>query len=161
MLNNFLIFVIALLAITRRGQDRASIAVFSVCVILFAIVGAKIDDAYALLYYLGAAATDLLIIFILSRMAYPTRLTVQLQTACQRFIYLSSFGWVMYLVYVPPELYNFLCTLLYAWTIGVILNGGNRNVLGNNAMDRGSTRVFSSNHTRSFTVQTNKMAGRN
>ena len=66
-----------------------------------------------LTYYAGSALLDLAAIIIISHAAKVSSMAVNLQKICLASIILNFFGWVMWMLYMPPVMYNSLFIALY------------------------------------------------
>ncbi len=141
------------------NTNRLGIYVFCFLATLFGLVGQLIPDNLGYFYYIGAALTDLLIVYVLSRLANPTKLISKIQELCILFIAANFAGWVMYMAYLEPIYYTVLCFLLYSRMI-LITNGGVYD-LGNNPMDSGYIRFFSNDNANSYVVHQDKTEPRN
>ncbi len=161
MISDLLVGLIAVSALYCRGQDRLAVSLFSLGVLSFSWVGGRLDDYDGTVFHALAYAFDLLVIFLLSKIAYPTSIIVNLQTVCRRFIYINVLGWVAYMLYFPPIAYNWACSVLYAWILLTILAGSRTNDKRDNAVGGGLVGVYRGNPSGGFTMQTNKKAAGN
>jgi len=134
---------------------------FSVPLLIYGIVDEFIPDDMGTLYLLGATWIDLAIIFYLSRLAQISELIVNIQKACEAFIYVNLFGWVAYMLYIPHEAYNSTCTLIYAWVLIKIIDGGGWREFRDSTMDWWCPRVYSSHRASGFAQVPHKKATRN
>ena len=157
-MNTFLIFCILISAYFMLNDiGRFSIYVFCSFVIAFNIIGNYIPAEYGTLYYIGAAIIDLLIIAILSQVVNPTKATTNIQDTCKAFIMLNFIGWVLYMNYASPEVYTFLCALLYSGLFLSILTGGKH---GDATLDSRDTSFYSNHPARDYVMQSNEKEAR-
>jgi len=76
------------------------------------------NDLDGLMYYGSAALFDLLAIILIANLAIPTVLAKQMLYISVISIIFNYFGWVLWLTYMPPTLYNGsfivlnLCTII-------------------------------------------------
>lgn len=85
---------------------------FAITCSLYGLLSDYILNNY--LYYILAAYTDLLIIYLLSRIIKPTNAIMLLQKICLYFIYINLAGLAVYYYELPPVIYSFSCGVLYA-----------------------------------------------
>ena len=144
-------------------EDRQSINVYIFCLfcLIFNAVDKYIPEPYGGLAYIFAALTDLLIIYILSRLSHVSEVTLKIQRICKMFITVNFIGWILYMLYEPPIFYKALCTSLYFYGLITTTISGVKNVFRNSSMDWRVFSIFS--HTRSsyHTEKANKEEARN
>jgi len=122
---NYLLILVATLIALNYLPNINKLAVYIFCFLaaLFGLLGELIPDSYGYFYYIGAGLTDLLVIYVLSRIAHPTKLISKIQELCINFIAVNFIGWAMFMLYMEPIYYTGLCFLLYLRMI-TITNGG-------------------------------------
>lgn len=153
------IVVVALIFL--EDENKLAVLTLGLAVLMFDNIDSLIPDSWGAIYYIGAAIVDLIIIALLNQFSTPTKLILQIQNICLLFICLNLFGWICFMLYFQPEAYNFLCAVLYAWTLVTIFRGRDKHVLGNNTVGRGGVGFLSNNHTSGHALQANKKATRN
>jgi len=70
-------------------------------------------------YYIGSALFDLATIIIISRAGSSMALSIQ--KICVASICLNFFGWVMWMLYMPPVMYNSLFIALYIYALFTLI----------------------------------------
>jgi len=76
------------------------------------------NDTEGLLYYGSAALFDLLAIMMIAHLAIPTNLAKQVLFICSASIVMNYMGFVLWIAYMSPALYNWgfvvlnLCTII-------------------------------------------------
>lgn len=75
------------------------------------------NDYAGLLYYGSAALFDLFAIMLIAKVAIPTALASQMLAIYAASIALNYAGFVLWLTYMPPTLYNFGFIILNLLTI--------------------------------------------
>ena len=65
------------------------------------------------IYYIASSVFALAIIILISFIRPITKLAVSLQKICLASILLNFLGWVMWMLYMPPVMYNSLFVALY------------------------------------------------
>jgi len=158
---NFLFCLLILLSVLfcERRSDRIAICVFSLGGLTFSSIGDKLDNGTV--YHALAYCFDLLIIFTLSKLSNVSSVVTGIQKICLHFIYVNFVGWVAYMLYFPPTIYNWACSILYVWALFIILARRNTNADRNNAMDRRYFSFHSRDITGGIAIQTNKKEARN
>ena len=158
--NYILILGATLIALNYLSNiNKLAVYIFGLLAALFGLIGEYIPDSLGYFYYIGAGLTDLLVIYILSRIAHPTKLISKIQELCICFIAVNFAGWVMFMAYMEPIYYTALCFLLYSRMI--IITKGDGNALGDNTMGGWYPRIFSSDNTGTYSLQPNKKETRN
>jgi len=72
-------------------------------------------------YYYGIAAmADLLIMILTSQINPMPRMVVNLHRLCLISIIANGIGWLMWFFYLPPDFYNGIFIVLYAWAIIIL-----------------------------------------
>lgn len=87
-------------------------------------------DADGLLYYGSAALFDLAIVILLSGVHPLPKMVLALQQICIVSIFVNLFGWVLWVLYLPPTAYNTSFVLLYFWALLALINRGANDVGG-------------------------------
>lgn len=83
-------------------------------------------DGFA--YYASAALFDLGIIALTSGISPIPRMVISLQRICLASILLNFAGWLMWLLYFSPVLYDTMFTLIYSWALIIMLVRNNTDV---------------------------------
>lgn len=87
-------------------------------------------DVSGLAYYGTAALADLAIIAALSFIDTPPKMVLRLQTICVVSIMLNVAGWILWRMYMPPDLYNAAYVMLYAWMLITLIRRGKTDHVG-------------------------------
>ena len=95
-----------------------------------------------LTYYAGSALFDLAAIIIISHAAKVSSMAVNLQKICLSSIILNFFGWVMWMLYMPPVMYNSLFVALYVCALLTLITR-NKSDVGEHALDSGDLGIRS------------------
>jgi hypothetical protein len=139
----FLTLMIVGIALLQPTLDRKIVALtFASMTFIHNIFMSNLDG---LAYYGTDALFYLIVIYVIGLLGRKTILTNALQKISIVAIALDSFGWLIWMLYIPPTGYNVAFMALYAWTIIILLRGEPEDV-GSNAMDRGPPVVFSHAH---------------
>ena len=108
--------IFGILCLTQKIPARRFVA----CVIAAteALHYGLFNDLDGLMYYGSAALFDLLAIILIANLAIPSVLAKQVLYISVISIIFNYFGWVLWLTYMPPTLYNGsfivlnLCTII-------------------------------------------------
>ncbi len=160
-MNDLLVMLTFALAWVHQGRDRVAVLSFGVPLLAFGIVDEYIPEDMGTLYHLGVTAIDLAILYYLTRFVHLSELIVNLQIACEAFIYINLLGWIAYMRYIPPETYNQTCSLVYAWVLIKIISGSGWRGFRDLTMDRWCAWVRGGNRAGGFAPVSNKEAFRN
>lgn len=87
-------------------------------------------------YHGSAAIFDLLIIILVSGIRPLPELVLSLHRICAASILINVTGWVIWVLYFPPILYDLAFVALYAWLVVTLISRDKKNV-GGNTLDRG------------------------
>lgn len=158
MINITLILIILALSLVKR--DKASM-IFASITGLYSIPAIYIPDSQGLTYYLSAAISDLLIIVIIGRLSIINHCAIDLQNVSKVFIGVNFIGWLMWLTYQPPTIYNILSSILYLSAIVTISSiKGSDNAGSNigNQYSSGTVGFPGHSYTRNIEMQRNKEA---
>ena len=131
-------------------RHHKAVLIFSLLTFNYNIVGMMIDDSQGLLFYAGAAFTDVVIITLLRSLDKLDQLVIKLQNVCKWFIYINLLGWVLWVSYINPIVYNIACTILYLRAIVFIYKDGVRDVYGSHELDNRDSGVLSTGKRRKF-----------
>lgn len=101
------------------------------------------------LYYILAATTDLLIIFIISKLTQLNKEIKAIQSICLLFVYANLNGFIIYHFELPSIIYSLLCGSLFFAALTVVLFGGSH---GNNRdnIRSGDFHLFNNPSSRSL-----------
>lgn len=157
-MNDFLIMMTFLFSWLHQKEDRIAVLSFSASLLLFGFFDELIPQDQGTIYFLLAAWIDLAIIFYISRLTHSSELIYNIQLACEAFIYVNFCGWVAYMRYIPPLIYNYTCSIIYFWVLAKIIDGSSWRGFRNLAMDRGNSWFHSGNYTGDFASVSNKKA---
>lgn len=97
-----------------------------------------------LLYYYGSAVFDVATIIIISRVAKVSSMALTIQKICLASIAVNFFGWVMWMLYMPPVMYNSLFAVLYVCALLTLITR-NKSDVGEHTLDNRNPR-FRSNY---------------
>lgn len=79
-------------------------------------------------YYYVAGAVDFLCMALIYQFAPRNRLSFEVTVVCFVSILINAVGWILYMAYLPPHVYNVLFVALYLWAIAVLLKRDWRDV---------------------------------
>jgi len=128
-INTFL--TVLFLCVCFFTLSRAILAYcFFTALFTMSTLGLSKDSPSFYLYYIGAAFNDLLILMALNRLAPFTKTNRRLTYACLMSIGINSVGWVIWMLYEPPNIYNLLCTIVYMYAIVVMFLDGDTDNVG-------------------------------
>jgi len=87
------------------------------------------------MYYGSAALFDLLAIILIANLAIPSVLAKQIMTISVVSIIFNYFGWVLWVTYMPPTIYNWSFIVLNLCTIICLIRRepGHGRHMGNNS----------------------------
>ena len=120
MIVDWLIAGIVLLSVVQPERSRLYAAcLYSVPLLLHNWL---CSDLTGLLYYGTAAAVDLFTITAITQLCQPTRLAVRVAKICTLSILANLFGWVIYMLYLPPWSYNAVFIAIYTAVILIMLD---------------------------------------
>lgn len=145
----YLALIILVGIFTTCKPNRQAILTFSFCCLGFWYI---VPDSWGTMYFISAALTDLFIIYLLTK-PQPTELITQIQAICIAFILLNFMGWISYMLYFSPELYDFLCAVLYAMML-ITVTTRKTGYVGSDTMDSMDTGFLSHNPTGLYIVPT-------
>lgn len=151
MIISFLSWAVVMAAFFQPTNTRRLAA--ACFVIPLAILELNYEAFTGEMYYVVCAATATLITFLLYYVTPVIIFSLRLQKICITSIVLNAFGWVIYMLRLQPDIYNYAFMLLYFVTLVTMLNGGAQNVVGNYRADRRSLDVrsiFSALHNSAF-----------
>ena len=131
-------------------KEIIAVFVLGFLFVFYWIVSDHISYELTYYYYWCAALTDLLIIYILSKIPQPTKMIKQMIFCCVLFAVVNCLGWVAFESSISSLYYNILCATLYASIFFII---GKQEYARTNAMDHWNKRVFDSNHHRNYLLQ--------
>jgi len=162
ILDVFLILTMVIVSIAFL-KERQSINIYIFCLfcLIFNTADKYIIEPYGAFGYIGAALTDLLIIYILSRLIHISEITLKIQRVCKMFITVNFIGWILYMLYEPAIYYKVLCTALYFYTLIITTISGVKNVTRGGSMDWRIFSIFSNTSSRSNITETNQKEARN
>lgn len=78
-------------------------------------------DYDGLAYYGSAALLDLGIIVITSGINPLPKMVLRLHVICAVSIFINLLGWLLWLSYLPPTLYDMAFVALYAWALVTLI----------------------------------------
>ena len=99
-------------------------------------------SAEGYLYHMPSSIAALSIIILISFIQPITKLAVNLQKICLASIVLNFFGWVMWMLYMPPVMYNSLFIALYVCALLTLITR-NKSDVGEHALDSGDLGIRS------------------
>lgn len=112
MITTVLIYAIAFVALLQPNAPR----LYASMVFVIFTVGHEwaFSDLDGLAYYGTAAIFDFLIILITWAIRPIPKLVINIHKICILSIIANAFGWVMWVLYLPPTAYNVAYTFIYA-----------------------------------------------
>lgn len=120
MIVSSLIFIVALLSLTQDNKRRLAALIFSLLTLLHELFFQGLPGYY---YFISAAAIDGIIIIVISRLRYTTKLTENLMRVCLCFILLNGGAWVMWEFSINYEFaYETISAILYFCIIVSLLS---------------------------------------
>jgi hypothetical protein len=141
---DFLTLVIVGVALLQPTFDRKMVALaFASMSFIHNTFMATLEG---LMYYATDALFYLIVIFVVGLINSKTVLTDEIQKISIVAVALDYFGWLIYMLYIPPTGYNVAFMALYAWTIIILLRREPEDV-GTTAMDRWLPSIHSHAHT--------------
>ena len=90
-------------------------------------------------YYGGSALFDLAAIIVISCTVKVSSMALTIQKICLASICLNFFGWVMWMLYMPPVMYNSLFIALYVCALLTLITR-NKSDVGEYKLDSRSSR---------------------
>ncbi len=160
-MNDLLVIATLVFAGLYQKENRLAVLSFSIPLLVYGFADEFLPPGTGTLYHLAATWIDLAIIFYLSRLLHLSELIVNLQKACEAFIYINLFGWVAYMLYIPDEAYNSTCTIIYIWVLIKVITGSGWREFRDIAVARWRFWIHSRNRPGGFTPLPNKEALRN
>lgn len=138
--------MVALIALSIAQRDRTRFAAafcFSAAIVVHDAVFRNSDGS---VYFLSAAAVDLLVMSALSRISEPCKVVSGLQRVCLLSTIINTVGWVAWYAFVPSAWYGTAFIALYAYAATILLDGTRDNV-GRFGGNRDGTGLRVDNHT--------------
>jgi hypothetical protein len=133
MIVDLLLWAILLTAVLQPTRDRAVPALmFAVPAVLH---GLLLGDTDGLYYYLSAALVDIGVLAVLSSLSSRSELVVRLAHISTASIVLNATGWVVWMLYLPPDGYNLSFIVLYAYALFTLTRRSRRHGYGGRTMD--------------------------
>ena len=124
MITNLFLIAITLLVFYQPVGTRYNVA------IIFASITLAFDcfcsSLPGELYYFCAAIADLGIVFCIYKLKTYDWLAESLQRLCLISVVLNLLGWIMYEMYLPPNLYNLSFIIFYGASVIVLTLGGSK-----------------------------------
>ena len=114
MIIEWLIITIAFLALRQDGRRFPAALIFAASLLIHDVFLSELDG---LLYYGSAALFDLMVITWLANLKGTSELTVNLLRISLASVVLNFTGWLMWVSYLEPSLYNISYVLLYSCAI--------------------------------------------
>lgn len=119
MIISSLILIITVLALLQEKHRRTPALI---CALLLLIHDNFMVSLDGVLYYLSDAMFCFIIIFMTANLKETSRLIVKLHYIFLIGIVLNLYGWVIWMLYLPPTSYNVAFMLLYTSIIIVLLS---------------------------------------
>ena len=120
MMISSLIFIIALLSLMQDNKRRLAALIFSLLTLSHELFFQSLPGYY---YFISAAAIDGLIITVISRLRYTTKLTERLMRVCMCFILLNGGAWIMWEFSINYEFtYETIAAMMYFYIIVSLLS---------------------------------------
>lgn len=114
MIIEWIIIAIAFLALRQDERRFPAALVFAASLLIHDVFLSKLDGLF---YYGSAALFDLIVITWLANLRQTSRLTVNLLRLSLVSIVLNFSGWIMWIMYQLPALYNLSYIVLYLCAI--------------------------------------------
>lgn len=114
MIIEWLIVAIAFLALRQDERRFTAALIFAASLLIHDVF---LSELGGLLYYGSAAFFDLLVITWLANLKQTSRLTVSILRISLVSIVLNFTGWLMWISYLKPSLYNLSYIILYTCAI--------------------------------------------
>jgi len=137
-------------------SNRFAVLVLCFLTMFFNMVGSLIPASHMVFYYVGAMLNDLLIIYALSMIYKQTKLVESLIRINIGFIFINLISFGLYMLYVPYTEFTLMYTAMYIGILLTIISNGDRYAMGSDAVDNGYPRIFSSDNSVNYALQTNK-----
>ena len=120
MMISSLIFIIALLSLMQDNKRRLAALIFSLLTFSHELFFQSLPGYY---YFISAAAIDGLIITVISRLRYTTKLTERLMRVCMCFILLNGGAWIMWEFSINYEfIYETIAAFMYLYIVVSLLS---------------------------------------
>ncbi len=115
------IYLLCMLCFLQPTLSRAVVAgVFVFFIMSHEVLAYSLDG---LMYYGSSSLFDLLIISIITKISFASRLCFQLQLICLASIFINALGWMMWFTYQPPDLYNWCFIVLNFYAVYCLITG--------------------------------------
>ena len=116
-----LLYAVALsVCFQRTAQNLYAAVVFAGFAFLYETVGPSLDGW---MYYGGAAMMDCIALILLSGIRPSSKMIFNLELVLLLSILGNFFGWVMWINYLAPTIYDAGFLVLYAMALGALLKG--------------------------------------
>lgn len=115
MIMNILFGLIAISALLQPNVPRLFAVLIFASVTLLHDFFMKSFDGLA--YYGGAALFDVAIIILTSGINPLQKMVMTLHKVCMVSILANAAGWVMWMLYMPPGVYDFSFLIIYTWAL--------------------------------------------
>jgi hypothetical protein len=116
---DYLTYALLLLVLVQPSIGRAYVAgVFALFTAVHNLFMYPLDG---IAYYASDAVFYLFVIAATGLLTDVTRFTIQLHRICIAAIILDALGWVVWMLYLPPDVYNVAFMALYAIAIVVFI----------------------------------------
>jgi len=146
-------------AFTNTGEKGQPFLIFTLFCVIVGIIDQLTPKEYHSYYYLFCAFVDLVIIHKLSKIPI-TNTVILLQRACLLFIVINFLGWVTYMMYFNPYIYDALCASLFAVILLASENTRKTNVLGDNSIYSNINVIFGNLRASLLQVQSYSKASK-
>jgi len=93
-------------------------------------------------YYGSAAIFDLFIIIVVGRVRPLSGMVLGLQKICVVSIFLNLVGWLMWVLYLPPLVYDTSYAGLYLWSLIIMMKRDTDDAMGSTGVVGGFTSVW-------------------
>lgn len=154
-MNDIVDILVAGMLLTILAQPnigRAGIAIIYAGIM--AAHGLFMAELDGISYYVSAAIFDSAIILFLGKYKHEYMLASDLQKLAFISILLNAYGWVIYMLYLPPMTYNAAFIAFYAFSIYVLLRREGKKNVGDNSVGFWWSHIRSADSTSC--VQHNK-----
>jgi hypothetical protein len=116
----YLIMAIVVLSLIQPNAHRlVAAAIFSTVLVCFDIIFGDFDG---FLYYGGAALSNFLIVFLTSFISPSSKMILRLQKTCMFMMIANLVGYLLWVFYYPPFLYDLTFAVLFCFSIYTLLD---------------------------------------
>lgn len=133
MIITALISVMSIAVFYQRTAPRLYASAIFVLITLLHELFLSDLDGFA--YYGSAALFDFFIIALTSGISPTPKTVIELHAICAASIVINFIGWALWVSYMPPDAYNTLFIVLYAWAVFILLQRDGADDVGGFTVD--------------------------